>query len=347
MIFQNMDFHNVAEIQENKLGYRLYRFPRALCGQMGEGESRYGRYVSQTTAGCELRFVLEGDRAMLSLTSVDEDGYVQIFRGDYAYYRGYTYSFPVKKGEVTHILLENSKSFAQLDPRLRRGSFSADVWRVLMDINCTIAFVDLESYGFPVRPPRPEEVPEKTLLCYGTSLTYGACATAHAVSYVQLLGRLLGCNVLNKAMGGSCMNEKGVADFFASGFHAFDGVLLENGVNMSGMAEAYEKNAGYLIGALARAFPQKPIYCVTAYPNSSLVRLEGEGNCAVPCVKDPDCAYEGDRILRRLAAQYPNCRLIEGGEIMDRFTDLTCDLVHMSDYGQIRTALNLSKVISL
>lgn len=51
MIFQNIDFHNVAEIQENKLGYRLYRFPRALCDQMGEGESRYGRYVSQTTGG--------------------------------------------------------------------------------------------------------------------------------------------------------------------------------------------------------------------------------------------------------------------------------------------------------
>ena len=341
MIFQNIEFHNVAEIEDTKLGYRMYRFPRHLCDDMGHGGWHHGRYVSQTTAGCELRFVVEGSRALLSLTSIDEDTYVQIFRGNYAYYQGYTYSFPVKKGEVTHILLEDKDQFKTLDPKLRNDQFSGDVWRVMMDINSTIAFVDLETFGNPVRPPREDEVPTKTLLCYGTSLTYGACATSHCISYIQLLGRMLGCNILNKAMGGSCMCEPGVADWFASGFHKFDAVLLENGVNLDGYKN-YEELTDNLLRKLIEMNPEMPVYCITSYPRpSTLVR----NSAANPCVVDLSCNFENDRSLRRLAAKYPNCQLIEGYEMMDNLTNLTHDMIHMSDYGHIQTAVNLAKRI--
>ncbi len=341
MIFQNIEFHNVAEIEDTKLGYRLYRYPRLLCDQMGHSGRTYGRYVSQTTAGCEFRFVVEGDRALLSLTSIDEDTHVQIFRGEYSYYRGYTYSFPVKKGEVTHILLEDHETFRNLAQNLRQDRFSADVWRVLTDINSTIAFLDLETFGYPLRPPGSDEVPEKTLLCYGTSLTYGACATAHCISYPQLLGRLLGCNILNKAMGGSCMTEPQVADYFVSGTEHFDAVLLENGVNLDGSPH-YEELTADLLSKLYASKPNVIVYCVTSYPRPSVAAEDSRAN---PCTVDLDCSYENDRILRRLVAKYPNCRLIEGHEIMDNMTNLTHDLIHMSDYGHIMTATNLAREI--
>ncbi|MDR1061947.1 MAG: hypothetical protein LBL83_12275 [Clostridiales bacterium] len=306
MISRGLEFHNVAEIQDSSWGCRLYRFPRAVCDSMGEGERRSGRYVSQTTAGCEIRFVLEdGGRALLSLSSIDEDGYVQICCGDFRYCQGNVYSFPVRSGRATQIMLSKPPGLAQLDPRYLRGAFSPGVWRVMSDINFTMTFGGIETYGYAVRPPRPDEVPPRTLLCYGTSLTYGACASAHGVSYAQLLGRRLGCNILNKAMGGSCMNEKAVADYFAGGAAGgvgdeaaggatggaaggvadeaaggaasgvaggeprFDAVLLENGLNMDGMSEAYEKNTAYLLDRLAAACPEKPVYCVTSYPNAA------------------------------------------------------------------------------
>lgn len=344
MIYNNIEFFNVSEIEESMAGYRLLRFPRHISNRMGEGESVYGRYVSQTTTGCELRFVLEGDRALLLLSSIDEDGFVQVYRGDFRYYTGYTYSYPIKKGQITAILLTKNSAFEKLDSSYKQGQFSPNVWRILSDINFTMTFNGIETYGSEIRPPNPNEIPSKTLLAYGTSLTYGACASVQSISYIQYLGRLLGCNVLNKAMGGSCMNESMVADYFASGAIHYDAVLLENGVNMSGMPEEYKKNAAYLIDRLSKAHPDIPIYCVTAYPNVSIVA----GNKAYPCEKlEEKGTYQNDRILRDIAKEYSNVKIIEGAQMMDCFTDLTCDLVHLSDYGHIRVATNLANSIQI
>lgn len=345
MIFDNLEFFNVAEIQETKLGYRMFRFPKAVCDNMGEGKNQYGRYVSQTTTGCEIRFVLDGDRAIISLTSIDEDGYVYVYRGDFAYYTNYLYAYPVKKGQITHISLKKEPNFENFPQEYKQGAFSPDVWRIVSDINFTMVYVGIETYGNALRPPLPSEVPAKTLLCYGTSLTYGACAHTHSISYIQILGRLLECNILNKAMGGSCMNEKGVTDYFVSGKEKFDAILLENAVNMAEMPQAYKTNCEYLIDNIAKAYPNYPIYCLTCYPNFTNIT----GETANPCKKKlgENANIKCDSILRDITRKYPNCHLLEGGELMDHATDLTCDLIHMSDYGHIRTAVNLSKLMQI
>ncbi|MBQ8230846.1 MAG: hypothetical protein IJZ34_02790 [Lachnospiraceae bacterium] len=350
MRHNQLEFFNAAEVEESRCGVRMYRFPRAVCDAMGatlkDGENKFGRYVSQTTTGCEIRFVTDGDRARIALTSLDYNGYVQVFCGDFAYYEGYTYQFPVQRDRVTIIELKRPKLLDTMNPALQQVSFAPQVWRIMSGINMTLAMVDFEGFGFNVRPPKPEEVPAKTLLCYGTSLTFGACANAHGIAYVQLLGRLLGCNIMNKAMGGSCMNEPGVADYFASGQEHFNSVLLENGVNMSGSGDLYRERTSYLLKKLTKAYPNMPIYCVTAYPNQFNI----VGDCPVPCLKDtnnPEARYQNDRIIREIVKEYPSCKLIEGAEMMDHSTDLTIDGIHLSDYGHIRVAQNLAKRIEL
>ena len=343
MLYKEMDFHNAAHVEETSLGSLAYRFPKDISDRMGEGSHTYGRYVSRTTTGCELRFVLEdGDRALLFLSALDEEGYVQVYRGDFRYYTGYTYSYPVSKGKVTAIPLIKSPGFESLESNYKKGSFSPDVWRIMFDINCTLAFNGLETYGGKVRPPRTEEVPRKTLLAYGTSLTYGACATAQSLSYIQLLGRFLKCNILNKAMGGSCMNEKGVADYFALEAGSFDAVLLENAVNMGSMPQVYEKNMTYLMDRLVPAMAGKPIYLITAYPNSSNIG----GDKSSPCVKKSgEKGFPQDELMRELASRYPGVAVIEGDSLLEDFTGLTCDLIHLSDYGHIEVARKLSERI--
>ncbi len=345
MIYENFELHNVAEVSQRPSGLRMYRFPKAACDSMNLGAHIYGRYVSQTTTGCEIRFVTEGDRAIISLSAIDQDGYVQIYRGDFRYYTGYTYTYPVKKGQVTHIELVKAPNFEALDPSLKRkeGGFSPEVWRVMSDINFIMTMVDFESFGAKVRPPRPDELPKKTLLCYGTSLTYGACASAQSVCYCQLLGRMLNVNLLNKAMGGSCCNEPMVADYFASDDIHFDALLLENAVNMGTQYEEYEKRGAYLLDRITAAKPDVPIYMVTSYPHSGTV-VPG---CACPVTKKSEIASSigTDEIIRSFAKKYPQVHLIEGAEMMNDLTSLTCDLIHMSDYGQIMTATNLARVM--
>ncbi len=346
MIYQNLEFHNVAEVKQSGNGLRMYRFPIDVCNAMGSPDGYYGRYVSQTTTGCEIRFVTEGDRALISLTATDQEGFVQVYRGDFRYYSGYVYNFPVKKGQTTHIELIKAPNFEKIDPSLKRkpGGFSPDVWRIMSDVNFVMTMVDFESYGFNVRPPRPDEVPEKTLLCYGTSLTYGACASAQSICYSQLLGRMLNVNLLNKAMGGSCKNEPEVADYFASDDIHFDAILLENGVNMGIDYDGYLKRTTYLLDQLTEKKPDVPIFMVTAYPNSCI----SAPGCAMPVQKKTEVIEHigTDNIIRTFPAKYPQVRLIEGAEMMPEFTALTCDGIHLSDYGHILTATNLTREIN-
>lgn len=137
------------------------------------------------------------------------------------------------------------------------------------------------------------------------------------------------------------MTEPQVADYFVSGTEHFDAVLLENGVNLDGSPH-YEELTADLLSKLYASKPNVIVYCVTSYPRPSVAAEDSRAN---PCTVDLDCSYENDRILRRLVAKYPNCRLIEGHEIMDNMTNLTHDLIHMSDYGHIMTATNLAREI--
>lgn len=137
------------------------------------------------------------------------------------------------------------------------------------------------------------------------------------------------------------MCEPGVADWFASGFHKFDAVLLENGVNLDGYKN-YEELTDNLLRKLTEINPEMLVCCVTSYPRPNSL---AENSAANPCVVDLDCDFENDRSLRRLAAKYPNCQLIEGYEMMDNLTNLTHDMIHMSDYGHIQTAVNLARKI--
>jgi len=334
MIFQNMEFHNVAEIVPSGLGYRLHRYPQNVRERMGGDKGGYGRYISQLTTGCEMRFVIDGDRFQISLSSFDCEGLVHVFRGDYKYG-----TYRIETGKVTHIQIGADPNFDQLPSGARKGCFAPQVWRIVSGHDFGLTFVDMQTFGYTVRPPRADEKPAKTLLAYGTSITHGACATSYPLCYTQYLARLLGCDVLNKGMGGSCGNEPEVADWFASGELAYDAILLENEVNMGeAQIEAYERNTAYLLKTITAARPDCPIYAVTAYPNGSLAGADPDN----PCVKKP---FKNDEALRRIAANYPSVRIIEGHEIMDDFTLLQCDLIHLNDYGHIRVAQQLAQRI--
>lgn len=347
MLYKNFDLHNVADVEESPLGLKLYRFPKPLCDSMGLGTRLYGRHVARSTPGCEIRFVTGGERALISLSAIGEDGFVEVFRGDFRYFNGAcnNYCYPVRKGQVTQIELVKDSHFESMPSALKRkeGSFSPDVWRIMGDVNFYLTFVDFDDMGFGVRPPRPDEMPEKTMLCYGTSLTFGACGSTHSTAYCQLMGRLLNVNLLNKSMGGSCMNEPQLADYFASDAVQYDALFLENAVNMDFDPAEYEKRTRYLLEQVTQKKPDVPIFMVTSYP--SYATSEPISACPVTKKLTGGC-IENDAAIRRMGEEFANVHVIEGSEMLTDFTALTCDMIHLSDYGHIMVGTNLARRIN-
>jgi len=344
MIYKNVKLHNVAEVKESETGTRLYRFPIDACRKMGVRDRMHGREVALQASGCEIRFVTPGDRAMVTLTSLMSDTHVVIYRGDFGYYSNDGYSVRLPKGQATALMLNKSPAFEKMDRAyLRKPSgFSPDVWRIMIG-GGIVTLNEIEDFGYDLRSPRSDEEPEKTLLVYGTSITHGACATAHSICYAQLLGRFLNVNLLNKGMGGSCMNEPEVAEYFASDAIHYDALYLENALNMSGLDEEMERNIGYLLKCVRAARPNLPIYMLTCFPNSTVVA----GEVAFPAIKTTDATVEnirGDQVTYKLAKRY-GCKIIEGFEMLPDFTATTHDMVHLSDYGHIMAATNIAAKI--
>jgi len=323
----------------------MYRFPYAVCNALGfPKEGMYGRAVSRSNGGCEIRFVTNGDRALISLEAIGGDAHVEVYRGDFLYFDGAgpNYCYPLKRGQVTQINLLKNRNFdgRAITQRQRIGGFSPDVWRLC--ISGTVALVDFEDYGYEVRPPRPDEIPRRTLLCYGTSLLHGACSSTYSLAHCQLLGRMLNVNILNKGMGGSCMNEPEISDYFVSDAIQFDAVLLENAVNMGTRnIDEYEKRTIYMMDGFTRSKPDVPVFFLTSYP--------GLGSCqpisTCPAIRNHEEGKTIDTVMRALAMQYPQAHLIEGPEMMNDLTALTCDGVHLSNYGHILAATNLARAI--
>ena len=114
---------------------------------------------------------------------------------------------------------------------------------------------------------------------------------------------------------------------------------------MGDHAEEYERRCAYLLDRMAEKKPHIPIYMLTCFPNSGV----SAPGCASPVVKKADAEASGnlktDAVIRRLAARYPQATLIEGADMVTDFTGLTCDLIHLSDYGHIEAATHLAAAL--
>lgn len=69
MIYQDIQFHNVAEIETiaGIPGFRLQRFPKEVRNMLGHKEHERGRFYAQKAAGCEIRFVTEASFFRITL----------------------------------------------------------------------------------------------------------------------------------------------------------------------------------------------------------------------------------------------------------------------------------------
>jgi len=96
-------------------------------------------------------------------------------------------------------------------------------------------------------------------LAVGDSITQGYTTEFPSLSYVNILARKLGAEVINQAIGGARYKASDIAEGIP---FAPDLITVAYGTNDWAHGEDFEKNAGEYFTALRRLFPKTPIVAI-------------------------------------------------------------------------------------
>ena len=308
MIFQNIDFHNVAEIVPFEDGWQLWRVPHHVREQANPG-------LNQTTAaystGIELRFCMVSRHVTIRLRSVP------IAEGQMAYLYfgslqgGWQQSSFIIRNDVTDITISKPDNLAQMkqisaDAHL---PFSPEVVRLVLPYG-NIIFHGIEG---EVTPPTADFLPKRTLLCYGSSITHGSLALASPYTYPFRIAQKLGLDYLNCGFAGTAHCDRAIAEWLVSrkDWHV---ATLEIGINMLGMSEAeFEERVDVFTGVLAD--DGRPVFA------TSIFRFNGEHAGEQPGKAD---------LFRSIVRKYAEKRMhfIDGLALLDRPEFISQDMVH-------------------
>lgn len=306
MIFQNIDFHNVAEMKESEKGYTMYRVPEHVRMQLNEGARDT---VSRFSTGIELRFKIKGDAATIILRA-DESEEAQVA---YIYYGsfqgGWQYSSKVIHTEETRITIPKTEYLDTLKilSATRRLPFDPEVVRIVLPYG-SCYFVGVEG---EVEPPADADVPAKTYLAYGSSITHGSLALASPYTYPFRIAQKLGCDYVNLGFAGTAHLEKAMAEYIVSR-KDWDFASVEMGINMlegSFTPEIFEQRVKVFVDVLA-ADP-RPIYA------TSIFGFSGDGQEKAAIYRDIVRKHAGDKLI-----------FIDGLELLNNPAYVSEDLVH-------------------
>ncbi len=337
MIFDNLEFHNVMELQrmDGLSGVRLQRFPEDVRTKLGYEDLIKGRIVSQDSNGCEIRFVTDSKHIKLYLSTLDSDGEILVFNGTF-FHSLHTF----KSGVITTINLEVNERFDEIEPNILQGhAFSHKVWRIFMSKRFGAVYHGIDTFGYTRRPPMDHEKPKLRWLAYGSSITQGLNATTHNKAYIQQAAVRLGVDVLNNGLSGTCFCESIISDYFASR-DDWDFATLEIGVNMRGPfnSDQFEERARYMIKTITDSHPDKRVIVITIYPNRALYFKNEQDKIRLRHI-------EFNKRLNLICNEFnmKNLHIIQGDMILTDFTALSSDLIHPSDYGHTIMGENLAE----
>ena len=310
MIFDNIMFHNVAELEESDKGYKMWRVPQEIREHLNDT-------AKNSTSGCatgvELRFKMKGESATLILAA-DKAAEATVA---YIYYGsiqgGWENSSRVILNQNTRITIQkpHNMDFLKQLSKAKKFPFNPEVVRVVLPYGY-IYYVGVEG---EVEPPTKEELPTKTYLAYGSSITHGSLSLAAPYTYPFRLSQKLGCDYINLGMAGSAHMEKAMAEYIISK-KDWDFATVEMGINMLGMdAVLFEERIDMFTQILSK--DSRPIYATSIYGFS-----------------DPNMQESG-RKFRQIVEKYAKERLnfVDGLEFLNHSAYISQDMVHPSMEG--------------
>jgi lysophospholipase L1-like esterase len=338
MIYKNALLHNVAELVADKgnEGLRIQRVPESVRVKLEEP----ARARTQNPDGCEIRFVLQGSEAAITVRAAEVGTTARLFFGPFDARQAW-----VIGSEPTTIRVsvppDQRERMAVLSPRrLASFPFAPAVCRLVFHQRGIVLLQDIQG---DIRPPTPAELPGKTILGYGTSITHGAAATQHHLTWLAQTAWRLGADAVNLGVGGACRSEPVFGDFIAERTD-WNVAILSLSVNMIGagfsIAE-FRERTGYLIRRVAEAHPDKPVVCVSIYPYFG----DFEPGLQPTAKATPNEFREALRaVVEELG--HDNLHYVDGPSILSDLSGLTADMIHPSDLGMITMGENMARRVA-
>jgi hypothetical protein len=335
MIYNNIEFHNVDHLREipGMSGLKIERFPENIQKSLGSDVHHRGRFFSERSIGCELRFVTDAMFFNIGLTAIELNTDITIYRGDFFHSK---HTLIAGNSTVLHIEIPTGFDAIEEDAIIPER-FPNNVWRILIGYSGYVFFNYLDLFGYSCRPPKSNEKPLLNWLAYGSSITYGGQATSYSNCYINQAALRLKANVFNKGIPGSCQCENSVADYLAS--LDFDIISLELGINMIDLFTPmeFEQRARYMLHKIIEKNPNKPLFVIGILPNKNLILKDKTSHSSIHCIKF-------NEITKALVNELGNSKThyIDANRILTSYSFLSSDLVHPSDDGHIRMGGNLA-----
>lgn len=331
MIYNNVELFNAEQaVKKDDIdGVVLNRFSRHAIEGLDSGEDRRGPITQAYGNDIEVRFVSDSDSVDVYLGAWENDGYISVSLGDYDHSTVY-----LPKNQMSCISLDKHPRLKLLDAH-GPERFSKDLWRIKYLKRYSPVFSHIDGKGGVIRPPGPGEVPKKTMLAYGSSITFGAgTGPMSALTHMDIVARRLGIDVINKSMPGSCFCELSYGDYL-SGIPA-DYYYYELGGNMRlrFTPEEFEKRAVHMVTETRRKNQSIHIILLTVYPLLNSIPDENHAKAAATI-------KEFNKTLMKLARNDDKIHLIDSAEILNDTRLLSFDGLHPSGYGNIVMAHNI------
>lgn len=320
MIYKNMELFNVAELSEgSEGGMRIHRFPLSVEKVFGAQGTRMNRNAT----GVEIRFKMISDTVKLHLSMEGEGGASALFYRGGVLSKWQDLSRYIAGGKGSVLTFDRADEPAIFEEITKSGGYeySPDVIRLVLN-GGPLQIVDVEG---EIEPPCKEDLPKRTYLAYGSSITHGSSALSTPYMFTSLVGDHFRMAVRNLGMAGSALMEHEVADYIAEigARGEWDVATLCMGINCLGRAEEdiYE-SVGYMIDRVAGANPEKHVFCISPI-------------FCVNDIKGHESPKRWRRIIGELVERYnsPYVHYINGLELMDGAWGLSGDFVHPSPIG--------------
>lgn len=319
MIFQNIEFHNVAQILPHEEGWKLYRLPEDVRNAGGPALQNSAGY----STGIELRMHVKSEYADIHLRSVPIAEGQMAYLYDGSIQGGWQRSSYIITPEKTTIRITRPDNLPQLQQITKDCAlpFDPDVVRLVLPYG-NILFLGVDG---EVEPPAAQEMPATTYLAYGSSITHGSLALAAPYTYPFRIAQRLRCDYVNLGCAGTAKCEKEMAEWIVSrkDWHF---ATIEMGINMLGMEETeFERRVDTFTGILAD--DGRPVFA------TSLFHHNGSGEKSV----------RFREIVRRYAE--PRMHFTDGLDLLERADFISQDMVHPSLEGIEQIAWRWGEII--
>lgn len=330
MKYENVILHNVCDIlpEDENPGLRISRLPAAILNDINPGAAER----SSCGTGCEIRGIIpEGGEAKVTLQLMDKNTTPPVVTVYHGCFCRQAVALQNEPTELTVTRPDRIQMMQQIS-REHQHAFDPDVIRVRLPSIHPVRVLSIEGDW---ELPRREQLPPQTLLCYGSSITHGACACAPEGTYAAHCARRLGADLINLGFGGSAHMDVAIAEHIASRTD-WDIATFEMGINVRKWPLGeFHSAVERFVDIVATAQPEKHIFCIDLFTYFADFEVDPEEGRGFRNAVQEIVSARNSRYIHH----------VDGRTILASPSGLRTDMVHPNDEGMQEMGQNLSQCI--